>query len=97
VTPLFNAILGDIPHDNIGSASGTLSTMQQMGGAFGVALVGIVFATVLTYARGTGAADVDAYARAFAAASAYAALMGLLIIALLFSLPPGTATTARGR
>jgi EmrB/QacA subfamily drug resistance transporter len=87
VTPLFNTILGGVPHRDIGSASGMLSTMQQVGGAFGVALVGILFAAALGHARGTGAAEVEAYASAFAAASAYAALMGLVILALLFSVP----------
>lgn len=86
VTPLFNTILGGVPHGDIGSASGMLSTMQQVGGAFGVALVGTLFAAVLVHARGAGAAEVEAYASAFAAASAYAALMGSVIVALLFSL-----------
>jgi EmrB/QacA subfamily drug resistance transporter len=89
VTPLFNTILGDIPRGNIGSASGVLGTVQQVGGAFGVALVGIMFATVLTDAGMSGAADAEAYARAFAAASGYATLMGLLILALVFSLLSG--------
>jgi sugar phosphate permease len=87
VTPLFNTILGGVPHRDIGSASGMLSTMQQVGGAFGVAVVGILFAAVLVHVRGVGATEVEAYARAFAAASGYAGLMGLAILALLFSLP----------
>jgi hypothetical protein len=89
VTPLFSTILGDIPHGNIGSASGMLGTMQQVGGAFGVALVGILFATALIHARVAGAAEAEAYARAFAAASGYAGLMGLVILALLLSLQSG--------
>ncbi|MEH2558034.1 EmrB/QacA subfamily drug resistance transporter [Bradyrhizobium algeriense] len=91
VTPLFNTILADIPHGNIGSASGMLSTTQQVGGTFGVALVGILFTTVLIHARAAGAADAEAYGRAFAAASGYAALMGLFVLALLFCLPPSHA------
>ena len=87
VTPLFSTILGGIQHGDIGSASGMLSTMQQVGGAFGVAAVGILFATVLTHARGAGATEAGAYAGAFAAASGYAGLMGLVILALLFALP----------
>ncbi|WP_027555436.1 MFS transporter [Bradyrhizobium sp. Cp5.3] len=87
VTPLFNTIPGGIPHRDIGSASGMLSTTQQVGGAFGVALVGSLFAAVLVHARGGGAAEVEAYGSAFAAASAYAALMGLVMLVLLFALP----------
>jgi EmrB/QacA subfamily drug resistance transporter len=89
VTPLFNTILGGVPHRDIGSASGMLSTMQQVGGAFGVALVGILFAAVLVHFRGAGAAEVEAHARGFAAASGCAGLIGLVILALLFSLPSG--------
>jgi EmrB/QacA subfamily drug resistance transporter len=94
VTPLFNTILGGIPHGEIGSASGMLSTMQQVGSAFGVALVGILFATVLIHARVASAAEAEAYARAFAAASSYAGLMGLAILTLLLSLPSGSRCTA---
>lgn len=89
VTPLFNTILGGIPHGDIGSASGVLSTMQQVGGALGIALVGILFATVLFQAGEAGATAAEAHARAFAAASGYAALMGLVIVALLFHLQLG--------
>jgi EmrB/QacA subfamily drug resistance transporter len=94
VTPLFNTILGGISPDEIGSASGMLSTTQQVGGAFGVALVGILFATVLIHARMASAAEAEAYARAFAAAGGYAGLMGLVILALLFGLPSGSRRTA---
>ena len=87
VTPLFNTILGGVPHGEIGSASGMLSTMQQVGGAFGVALVGILFAAVLGHVRGAGAAEMEAYASAFAAANVYAASMGLVMLALLLGLP----------
>jgi EmrB/QacA subfamily drug resistance transporter len=86
VTPLFNTALGGVRHVDIGSASGVLSTMQQIGAAFGVASVGILFATVLDHSRATGAAELDAYARAFAAVSGYAALTSGVIAALLFAL-----------
>jgi sugar phosphate permease len=97
VTPLFDTILGDVPHRDIGAASGMLSSMQQVGGAFGVALVGILFAAVLVHIRGAGAAEVEAYARAFAVAGGYAGLMGLVILALLFRLPSGSRRTAQER
>ena len=96
VTPLFNTILADIPHSNIGSASGMLSTIQQVGGTFGIALVGILFATVLVHTRSIGVAEAEAYSSAFAAASGYAALMGLLVLALLFSLPRSHTAAAGG-
>jgi EmrB/QacA subfamily drug resistance transporter len=97
VTPLFSTILGGIRHGDIGSASGMLSTMQQVGGAFGVALVGILFAAVLAHTRTAGFFETRTYAFAFAAASGYAALAGLVVLALLFALPPRDIVSPRQR
>lgn len=41
--PLINIVLAGIHHGNAGSASGVLTTMQQLGGALGVAVVGVFF------------------------------------------------------
>ncbi|WP_026869259.1 MFS transporter [Inquilinus limosus] len=87
MTPLLNTVLGGIRDGDIGSASGVLSTMQQVGGAFGVALVGILFAAVLDRARAAGVGEAVAYARAFAAAAGYGALASLAILGLLSALP----------
>jgi MFS family permease len=43
---LTNVILSDIPPDKSGVASGTNSTVRQVGGALGVAVVGSVFASL---------------------------------------------------
>jgi Na+/melibiose symporter-like transporter len=40
---LFSVTLKDVDPRNAGSASGTLNAIQQLGGAIGVALVGVVF------------------------------------------------------
>lgn len=45
--PVANLILSGIQAKAAGSASGVLSTVQQMGGTVGVALVGVVFFSVL--------------------------------------------------
>lgn len=47
---LTNVILSDIPHDKAGVASGTNSTVRQVGAALGVAVIGSVFAS-LTVSR----------------------------------------------
>jgi EmrB/QacA subfamily drug resistance transporter len=47
---LTNVILSDIPHDKSGVASGTNSTVRQVGAALGVAVIGSVFAS-LTVSR----------------------------------------------
>jgi hypothetical protein len=43
VAPLVNIILGGIHAGSAGSASGVLTTVQQVGGALGVAIIGIIF------------------------------------------------------
>lgn len=91
MTPLLNTVLGGIRDGDIGSASGMLSTMQQVGGAFGVALAGILFAAVLDGARAAGASEATAYTHAFAAAAAYGGLATLATLGLLFALPKGKA------
>ena len=43
VAPLINIILAGIHAGSAGSASGVLTTVQQVGGALGVAIIGIIF------------------------------------------------------
>ncbi|MGI8846840.1 MAG: MFS transporter [Candidatus Dormibacteria bacterium] len=48
VAPLLNIILAGVPGRDAGSASGVLTTFQQLGGAIGVAVVGVVFFGLLS-------------------------------------------------
>jgi len=48
VAPLLNIVLAGVPPRHAGSASGVLTTFQQLGGAMGVAVVGVVFFGLLT-------------------------------------------------
>jgi EmrB/QacA subfamily drug resistance transporter len=41
--PLFDLIVGDVPMEQLGSASGVLGAVQQFGSALGVAVLGTVF------------------------------------------------------
>ncbi|WP_030456594.1 MFS transporter [Herbidospora cretacea] len=43
MAPFFNLVLAGVEPHETGSASGTLTAVQQLGGAFGVALLGTVF------------------------------------------------------
>jgi len=52
VAPLLNIILSGVPGRDAGSASGVLTTFQQLGGAVGVAVIGVIFFGVLS-ARST--------------------------------------------
>ena len=48
IAPLLNVILAGVPGRDAGSASGVLTTFQQLGGAVGVAVVGVVFFGMLS-------------------------------------------------
>jgi MFS family permease len=48
IPPLINVILAGISGRNAGSASGVLSTTQQVGGALGVAIIGVIFFGLLS-------------------------------------------------
>ncbi|QKW37818.1 MFS transporter [Actinomadura sp. NAK00032] len=54
VVPLTDVVLAAVPTDDAGSASGTLSTFQQVGGALGIAIVGTVFFDSVTSGRDLG-------------------------------------------
>jgi MFS family permease len=43
IAPLINVILAGVDPRDAGSASGVLTTMQQVGGAVGVAVIGVIF------------------------------------------------------
>jgi EmrB/QacA subfamily drug resistance transporter len=43
LAPLFDIILAGVDDDEIGSASGTLNAIQQLGGALGIAVIGTLF------------------------------------------------------
>ena len=80
IAPLLNIILAGVPARDAGSASGVLTTFQQLGGAIGVAVVGVVFFGLLS-SRATGcdrhghpATPVAARGRATAGAVADAAI-----------------------
>jgi hypothetical protein len=43
MAPIFAVVLTDVDPKHAGSASGVLSAVQQLGGAIGIALIGVVF------------------------------------------------------
>lgn len=84
---LTNVILSDIPVDKSGVASGTNSTVRQVGGALGVAVIGSVFAT-LTISR-----TVDAVkSAALPTTLRDAAVTGVHAQGASFPVPRGTAS-----
>jgi hypothetical protein len=67
------AVVSPVAPQDIGKASGTFSTTRQLGGAFGVAILGAVFATAGGYASARAFSDGFAAAIGVAAALALAA------------------------
>ena len=64
IAPLLNIILAGVPGRDAGSASGVLTTFQQLGGAIGVAVVGVVFFGLLSSRAATAVATVTPQVRA---------------------------------
>jgi EmrB/QacA subfamily drug resistance transporter len=83
MTPLFGVILGSIRGAHAGSAAGVLSTMQQVGGALGVALVGIIYFGVVDAGGGTAVS----YAHALGGSTAYNVLAAAVVLTLFRRLP----------
>ncbi|MFG2222332.1 MFS transporter [Streptomyces sp. NPDC048644] len=84
VTPLLNAVLSRIRPTEIGMASGVLSTGQQVGGAVGVAVLGVIFYGTL---KGAAHGDVTAYGHALAASLGFNLALAAALSALLRLLP----------
>jgi hypothetical protein len=83
MTPLLNLVLGYVEEHQAGMAAGFISTMQQVGGAFGVSIVGIFFMTILDKDAGEGMAQVARYADAFSGAMIYNVTAILVASALI--------------
>lgn len=85
VAPLINVILASISTAIAGSASGVLSTVQQVGGAMGVAIVGVIFFGLLGSRADTVSAEVvpalhqQLVAQGIPAAGADAAVHGFTV------------------
>jgi hypothetical protein len=47
IAPFFDIALGDVSDDEVGSASGLLNAIQQLGGSIGVAVLTTLFITLL--------------------------------------------------
>jgi hypothetical protein len=77
---LTKAVVGSVPPGDIGKASGAFSTMRQLGGAFGVAILAAVFGVAGSYA--SAASFSDGFAPAAAAAAGLALAGALAGVAL---------------
>jgi predicted MFS family arabinose efflux permease len=51
--PLFNVILAGVGDEEVGSASGTLNAIQQLGNSIGVAVLATIFFSLLDHGHGS--------------------------------------------
>ncbi|MCH1919036.1 MFS transporter [Shewanella sp. A3A] len=90
MTPLLNLVLGFVDERQAGMASGVVSTVQQVGAAFGVAVIGILFSTALSVSNDSGELA-SQYSSAFVTGMLYnfaAAVMVCLLLMKLVSAKP---------
>lgn len=83
---LVNVVLAGVPGRDAGAAGGALSTINQLGGAAGIAVLGTVFFTFLDHSVGA-AAPLQAYSDAFARVLPLEMVMYLLAAAGMLALP----------
>ena len=79
IVPLFDAALATVPTADAGSASGALSTVQQIGGTLGVAVIGAIFYSVAGQHRTTASMTAALHAASWGSVAAFgaAAMAGL--------------------
>lgn len=86
MTPLLNLVLGFVKDTQAGMASGVISTVQQIGAALGVAVVGILFSAALSASGGNVSGQAGQYTSAFVAGMFYNLTAALLVCVLLLML-----------
>jgi MFS family permease len=86
--PLSSVVLAGVDPRHAGAASGVLSTMQNIGNALGVAVIGVVFFGAIG-----GSADPAAFPHAMSSSAAWLAGLGLAVAAGAQLLPRGEAAT----
>lgn len=88
--PLVNVVLAAVPGRQAGAAGGVLSTVNQIGGSVGVAVLGTLFFTRVAHADSGGRAA--AFGDAFAAVLPWQVGLYLIAAALMTLLPAATHT-----
>lgn len=90
ISPLFQVALAGVPPRNAGSGSGALQSIQQMGGAFGVAIISQIFFSHLARMAVDGAPGHQAFKTSFETAMLYniACYVVVGLMALLLKTPP---------
>ncbi|MEV7997066.1 MFS transporter [Streptomyces sp. NPDC086077] len=96
VAPLTDAILSEVPREHAGSASGLISTVQQMGNALGLGLVSVVFFGVVDDRMAKAGQPGPAFVDGFQNALGWVAGVMVVIFLLMFALPRRPAQHVEG-
>lgn len=86
ITPSLNAVLSRIDPNDVGVASGALSTAQQVGGALGVGIIGVVFFNSF---HPSAHGKIEAAAHALAMSSIFTLVVATAAAVLVYLLPNG--------
>jgi hypothetical protein len=89
IAPNAQFIVATVDRDQAGAASGVIGTMQRVGSAAGIAVVGSVLFGSLTFPPGRPTPDVvaDAFAHAATMAMGTSAALSVVAFLLVFTLP----------
>ncbi len=79
--PLFSIIMGEIDDHEVGSASGLLESLQQLGASLGVGVLGTLFFDKLGLERGGPSAAIAAGRHLVAAEDTFLLLIGIVSLA----------------
>lgn len=90
---LVNVVLAGVSARNAGAAGGVLSTVNQIGGAVGIAVLGTVFFTAVTDSA-TGAPVLADYGRALATVLLISAVLYVVSAFVMLALPKAAAEHA---
>jgi EmrB/QacA subfamily drug resistance transporter len=97
ISALFQTILSGVPPRDAGSGSGALQSIQQIGGALGVALVGEIFFSTLSKSFAAGAAPHAAFIGAAQNAMIYEIAAFALMAAMVLLLKPAKPSARSGQ
>jgi EmrB/QacA subfamily drug resistance transporter len=95
VAPTLDLLLGQVPSREAGNASGLLNTVQQLGMALGVAVLGVVFFTLLGHSSSRGI-DAESFSRAFSGVLLVASGILVVVSAGFLTLPKHAANPLQG-
>ncbi|MEU5863295.1 hypothetical protein ABZ815_19150 [Nonomuraea sp. NPDC047529] len=83
---LVNVVLAGVPGRDAGAAGGVLSTVNQVGGAVGIAVLGTIFFASVT-GSATGAPALPDYSHAFGIVLVVSAALYLITALVMLALP----------